>query len=96
MSTCQKQLYQSKVREKQPITKVNRISDPKMMLKPNFIYSERQRALHVENVIHCWRVRVHTHGRYSCLPIMHSNDFNVKLQAVSNKHCQQIYDNENA
>ena len=85
MSTCQKQLYQSKVREKQPITKVNRISVPKMMLKPNFIYSERQRgakrlakrALHVENVIHCWRVRVHTHGRYSCLPIMHSNDFNV-------------------
>ena len=36
-----------------------------------------KRALHVENVIHCWRVRVHTQGRYSCLPIMPSNDFNV-------------------
>ena len=48
-------------------------------------YSERQRgakrlaeqALHVENVIHCWRVRVHRQECYSCLPIMHSNDFNL-------------------
>ena len=44
----------------------------KSLIDLTFYYSERQRAFHVEGVIHCWDSLCTYRGRCACLPIMHS------------------------